>query len=172
MYDENDLKLHDLKVANTKEISDIYDINQALIPDVGSLKDIGTLKKLIELSKISEALKVKGELVGFYVCFGEKSEYDSINYKYFNKKYSRFLYVDRIGIKKSFENRGFGKYLYSNIFKKMRASDQALCAEVNILPKNERSLIFHENLGFTRVLDKEINHKYKVTYMEYYASRI
>ena len=44
MYDENDLKLHDLKVANTKEISDIYDINQGLIPDVGSLKDIGTLK--------------------------------------------------------------------------------------------------------------------------------
>ena len=27
MFDENDLKLQNLKVANTKEISDIYDLS-------------------------------------------------------------------------------------------------------------------------------------------------
>ena len=45
------------------------------------------------------------------------------------KKIQKFLYIDRVGVKKGFENRGFGSFMYGNIFKNYINEQLTICAE-------------------------------------------
>ncbi len=133
---------------------------------VGSLYNSNELKDLIDISSDSFYIEKKSELVGFIVCFRENSIYKSQNYIHFNKKYERFLYIDRVGIKKKHDNKGIGTYLYEHIFNINDENGLRICAEVNIEPKNEISLRFHEKMGFKETSERTINNNYKVKYVE------
>ena len=100
------------------------------------------------------------------MCFRENSIYKSQNYIHFNKKYERFLYIDRVGIKKKYANKGIGTYLYEHIFNINNENELPICAEVNIEPKNEISLRFHQKMGFKETSERTINSNYKVKYVE------
>ena len=162
----SNLVLSDLKTANKDTIEQIYILNQDLTPMVGSLDNSNELKGLIDMSSDSFYLEKKSELVGFIVCFRENSIYKSQNYIHFNKKYRRFLYIDRVGIKKKHDNKGIGTYLYEHIFNISDENELPICAEVNIEPKNEISLRFHQKMGFKETSERTINSNYKVKYVE------
>ena len=84
---------------------------------LSSLGDLGKLEHLIALSTFGSFLVFQREICAFIVCMREDLPYESPNYKYFQKKHKKFLYIDRVGVKKGLENRGFGSYMYGNIFK-------------------------------------------------------
>ena len=159
------MKLENLKNCIESELKEIYVLNQSLIPMLGALKDIQHLKRLINMSKCSKGLKIRGKIAAFMICFREDSEYESKNYLYFNRKYKEFLYVDRIGVSKNLENNGLGSILYTDIIENFGV-DLKICAEINIRPMNEKSIIFHEKHDFKKVLEKCYNENYKVVYME------
>ena len=159
------MKLENLKNCIESELKEIYVLNQSLIPMLGALKDIQHLKRLINMSKCSKGLKIRGKIAAFMICFREDSEYESKNYLYFNRKYKEFLYVDRIGVSKNLENNGLGSILYTDIIENFGV-DLKICAEINIRPMNEKSIIFHEKHDFKQVLEKCYNENYKVVYME------
>ena len=162
----SNLVLSNLKTANKDTIEQIYILNQELTPMVGSLDNSNELKDLIDISSDSFYIEKKSELVGFIVCFRENSIYKSQNYIHFNKKYERFLYIDRVGIKKKHDNKGIGTYLYEHIFNINDKNELPICAEVNIEPKNEISLRFHQKMGFKETSERTINNNYKVKYVE------
>ncbi|MAI03070.1 MAG: GNAT family acetyltransferase [Gammaproteobacteria bacterium] len=162
----NKLILNDLKTANKNTLEDVYTLNQDLIPMVGSLNSSSELKNLIDESSNSFYIEKKGKLAAFIVCFREKSEYRSLNYRHFDHKYEKFLYIDRVGVRKTHRNKGIGAYLYEHIFNINEENKLPICAEVNIKPRNEISLRFHEKMGFKETSERTINSNYKVKYVE------
>ena len=162
----SNLVLSNLKTANKDTIEEIYILNQDLTPMVGSLNSSNELKDLIDMSSHSFYIEKKGELVAFIVCLRENSIYKSQNYIHFDKKYERFLYIDRVGVKKKHDNKGIGTYLYEHIFNINDENGLRICAEVNIEPKNEISLRFHQKMGFKETSERTINNNYKVKYVE------
>jgi len=132
-------------------VSDIYSINQDNVPEVGSLDSIDQQKKLLSVSSYHSILLKDHELIGFAICFRESRPYWSENYKYFENKLDRFLYVDRIAIRNEYRRQGHAKRMYENIFNFANQDELTVTAEVNTKPANQGSIRFHEYMGFKEV---------------------
>ena len=162
----NNLEQFNLKEAKKESLREVLEINESHKPMLSSLGDLGKLEDLIELSTFGSFLVFQREICAFIVCMRENLPYESPNYKYFQKKYKKFLYIDRVGVKKGFENNGFGSFMYGNIFKNYINERLTICAEANIEPINKQSLKFHEKMGFRRVEEHFFNNRYGVAYLE------
>ena len=132
-------------------VSDIYIINQDNVPKVGSLDSIDQQKKLLSVSSYHSILLEDDELIGFAICFRESRPYWSENYKYFENKLDRFLYVDRIAIRSKYRRQGHAKRMYEDIFDFADQDELTVTAEVNTKPANQGSIRFHEYMGFKEV---------------------
>ena len=132
-------------------VSDIYIINQDNVPKVGSLDSIDQQKKLLSVSSYHSILLEDDELIGFAICFRESRSYWSENYKYFENKLDRFLYVDRIAIRNDYRRQGHAKRMYEDIFSFAGHDGLTVTAEVNTKPANQGSIRFHEYMGFKEV---------------------
>ena len=132
-------------------VSDIYIINQDNVPEVGSLDSIDQQKKLLSVSSYHSILLEDDELIGFAICFRESRPYWSENYKYFENKLDRFLYVDRIAIRNEYRRQGHAKRMYEDIFDFAGQDGLIVTAEVNTKPANQGSIRFHEYMGFKEV---------------------
>ena len=89
------------------------------------------------------------QLAGFVLLLREGAAYTSLNYQWFSKTLSEFLYVDRIVVVPEFRGFGVAQLLYDHA--RAIAKDQAvpwLTCEVNLEPPNPRSLAFHHRQGF------------------------
>ena len=73
------------------------------------------------------------------------------NYKWFEQKYSQFIYVDRIVIDPSFQSRGLGRAFYDDLKIFSQLYTPIITCEVNLKPKNEGSLLFHRKYGFEQM---------------------
>ena len=79
-----------------------------------------------------------------------KTEYGSLNYAWFNHRYDRFLYVDRIGSSES-RNKKIGSKLYQAVIDESVKHGVPIAAEVNVQPPNLDSIRFHQRHGFEQV---------------------
>ena len=135
----------------------IYDLNQANIPEVGSLESKKHLTKLIELSAYNLLISKGDEVIGFIICMSEGSAYGSENYKFFTKKLKKFLYVDRVAIDEQHRRAGLGQVIYKDIFKLAKKESLPIALEVNTQPINQPSLDFHKKMGFDQVGAKDFD---------------
>lgn len=99
-----------------------------------------------------------GQAAGFLVTFGDGSDYDSLNYRWFADHLKRFVYIDRIVVDQNCRGAGIGQQIYSNLLSNNVESSGAkkqqalwLAAEVDIEPRNDYSLNFHQKQGFVEV---------------------
>ena len=74
-----------------------------------------------------------------------------MNYAWFNHRYDRFLYVDRIAVSSESRNQKIGSKLYQAVIDESVAQGVPIAAEVNLRPPNLDSIRFHERHGFTEV---------------------
>jgi hypothetical protein len=103
----------------------------------------------------SEPGREPGRIVGFLVGLeGPGLDYASLNYRWFGERYERFLYVDRVVVDPAGQGRGLGRSLYE-AFVERAEGHTALCAEVNIRPRNDGSLAFHDAFGFAPVGEQD-----------------
>lgn len=130
--------------------------------------DEDRLLKLAEMSDVILIAEVENRPAGFLIAFREGTEYDSENYKWFEKNYERFLYVDRIVVNEKFRKCGIGKKLYNQIFEEaMKAGICYVTAEVDLVPYNGQSLKFHSTMGFKEVGEQTVrNGTVKVSLQE------
>ena len=144
---------------NNKDILSIYSINQANTPEVGSLESTEKLRELLSMSSLVLVAKTNNEIIGFVVCLEAGAAYTSLNYKYISKKAKKFVYIDRIAIKKQYRRSGVGKSLYEIIFNYSEKFELPIYCEVNTKPKNQASLDFHKKIGFFKIGSKNFqNH--------------
>ncbi|MDA1237908.1 MAG: GNAT family N-acetyltransferase [Proteobacteria bacterium] len=132
-------------------LKQLYSLNQDHAHYLTNLSSESDLSKLIELSDICMYLLSDDEVVGFMMCFREKSEHRSVNYKFFNDRESRFIYVDRIAIKEDHSRKGLGSNLYKELYELSSLKQLPICCEVYTVPLNQISLNFHYKNGFKSV---------------------
>ena len=160
------MELIDLKINQDEEIfSSFYEINQQQVPKVGSVS-LEEFINLIEISNISYGIIKKGTCLGFVICLRENTNYQSINYKFFQKRHNKFFYIDRIAIDNKFQSRGIGSTFYDKLISIKHKFNIPICAEVNIDPPNELSINFHKKHGFVEITESTIKEGYSVVYVE------
>ncbi len=104
------------------------------------------------------------QVAGFLICLAPEAPYDSPNFQWLNARYRDFLYIDRVAVSSKFQRRGIGGALYRDASAAASARFRLLAAEVNLRPRNEESLLFHQRFGFEPVGSQD--HGYvKVQYM-------
>jgi len=136
---------------NETQLQSIYDLNQTNTPEVGSLESILHLNQLIDFSAYNLLVLKEDEIVGFIICMREGSAYRSENYKFFNERLKKFLYVDRVAIDEQHRRAGLGKAIYEDIFSQASNDSLPVALEVNTQPINQPSLKFHEKMGFDQI---------------------
>ena len=145
------MELIDLKINQNEEIfSSFYEINQQQVPKVGSVS-LQEFINLIKISNISYGFIKKGICLGFVICLRENTNYQSINYKFFQKRHNKFFYIDRIAIANKYQSSGIGSIFYNKLLSIKAQFNIPICAEVNIDPPNELSINFHRKHGFSDI---------------------
>lgn len=144
----------------------VLELNNSNTPAVSELNREG-LQSLVEMAWASwavEDIETK-KLIGFCLILCPGQNYSSDNYQWVCDHYENFQYLDRVVISEKFQGKGFGRKLYEYWFS--MANSQPLLVEVNIKPKNDGSIAFHEKLGFVSVGEQDTEHgKKRVQYME------
>ena len=136
--------------TNTIDLPHIHNLNQGALPTVSSIT-IYDMSQFLEMADYFRVIKVKNNIVGFLIALTPGKDYHSPNYKWFEKKYSQFIYVDRIVIDPSFQTRGLGRAFYDDLKIFSQRYTPIITCEVNLKPKNEGSLLFHKKYGFEQV---------------------
>jgi uncharacterized protein len=103
-------------------------------------------------SAYHRVLEEGGGVRAFLLAFREGAGYDSPNYGWFNERYPRFLYIDRVVVDPSQQGRGIGKRFYADLIAFARSAGvERVTCEFDIDPPNEPSRRFHAGLGFEEV---------------------
>jgi len=153
--------------TNTIDLPHIHNLNQGALPAVSSIT-INDMTQFLEMADYFRVIKVKNNIAGFLIALTPGKDYHSPNYKWFEKKYSQFMYIDRIIIDPSFQSRGLGRAFYDDLKIFSQRYTPIITCEVNLKPKNERSLLFHKKYGFEQTGTQETDGgKKKVSLMVY-----
>ena len=138
-------------VPEQDALETLYNLNQENTPEVGSLSSVNELRDLLQLSALNFFVLNEEEIIGFIICFREGSEYHSPNYKFFSDCEDKFLYIDRVVIKKEYRRMGAGTRLYEHLSKVANFENLPICCEVNTKPINQISLNFHSKNKYIKV---------------------
>jgi uncharacterized protein len=88
----------------------------------------------------------------FLIAVDQGAAYISENFRWFQARYPRFVYVDRVVVAPAHRGQGLAKALYADLTAKTRAAGHNLITcEVNSDPPNPASDAFHAALGFRPV---------------------
>ena len=139
------------KPLKEDQVNGMHSLNQENIPEVGDVSDLVDFQLLLDFSEHILCFKDKGAVIGFVLCMREGQSYQSENYKYLTSRFSNFLYIDRIAIKKEYRRRGLGEKIYLELVSIAEKLGLDILCEVNTRPRNDASLLFHEKMGFEEI---------------------
>ena len=149
------------------DIPRILQLNLAAIPAVNSLSRRELLGLFVK-SDYFRTMRINGSIVAFLIALAPEKHYSSINYLWFGERYKDFLYIDRIVIDLPHQKKGLGRMFYDDLRVFARNRFLRITCEVNLRPKNEPSLTFHQRYGFHQVGTQETENGTKtVCLMEY-----
>lgn len=156
-----------LRAYHPDDLVTIHAINQAEVPAVGD-ETVEALGHIAEQSAIALVAEEDGVTAGFCLVLAPGADYGSGNYLWFSERYDDFVYLDRVAIAPAFRRRGLGRTMYLEVERLAAqrcpaATDFTL--EVNLRPRNDTSLAFHETLGFVEVGRRETSYGSLVSLM-------
>ncbi|MFB1014912.1 MAG: putative GNAT superfamily acetyltransferase [Alteromonadaceae bacterium] len=152
------------KILN-KDIDTILKLNEKSVK-VLSPMDKSKLLSLIDVSSLSIVIEEKNEVAGFLLALTNDAQYDSINYQWFNDNYPEFLYIDRIVISENFRGKGIGTTFYKYVLNwVVKNSLPRIFAEIDVLPPNKPSLLFHQKFGFSE-LERLKHNEHKIVSLQ------
>ena len=156
-----------LRPYRTEDLSRVHVINQGEVPAVGD-ETIDALGHIADESVIAVVAEEDGAVAGFCLVLAPGADYDSGNYLWFSERYDDFVYLDRVAIAPEFQRRGLGRAMYAEV-ERLAAercpSATVFTLEVNLRPRNDTSLAFHDALGFVEVGRRETEYGALVSLM-------
>jgi hypothetical protein len=153
------VRIRDLTAADLERI---HAINQASTPGVGKA-ELDHLAHITAASSIALGAEIDGAVAGFCLVLGPGADYESCNYRWFSSRYDDFVYLDRVAVDKRHRSAGIGAALYAEV--ERRAVAGWFTLEVNLRPRNDGSLRFHDRRGFTEVGQQETDYGCLVSLM-------
>ena len=113
--------------------------------------DEARLAQLVGWADRFDVIDVDGDFGGFVVTFAPGSPYDSENYRWFGERHGTgFYYLDRIVLDDHHRRKGLGTFVYDEMERAARRYGR-LALEVNLVPRNDASLAFHDRRGYVEV---------------------
>ena len=92
------------------------------------------------------------DVVAFLLAFRERADYDSVNYRWFDRRYPSYLYIDRVVVARRIQGHGAGSLLYKRAFSYAAGIGiPILACEFDVDPPNPVSERFHAKFGFREV---------------------
>jgi len=143
-----------LKFINVSpdDYPELIDLNESCVPHVNSIgiDDLVAFQaNAFCFNKLSDS---HNRLGGFVIALQPGESYHSSNYRWFERKYETFVYIDRMMIHPDFRRRGLALQIYQELEQLARAATiPRLCCEVNLDPPNPASHQLHQQLGFESV---------------------
>lgn len=140
----------EIRNVTEAELPDVHSINEESVPAMNSLP----LEKFAwfrEQAPYFRVAAVAGQIAGFLICLKPATAYDSPNFRWMNERYKDFFYIDRIAVGKKFQRLGLGRALYDDAAAVASGGYSLLACEVNLRPRNQGSLDFHDSYGFEAV---------------------
>jgi uncharacterized protein len=145
------------------DMSEIVAINSSCIPYV-DYRDISYFENSINNTNYYFVAECDNKVSGFIIAYDEKQNCDSENYRYFNKIFSDFIYVDRIVVNEKYHGLNIGTQLYKNIGS-ISGNIKRLTCEVNTNPPNKPSILFHQKIGFKEIDECSLSNGKTVAYL-------
>lgn len=139
-----------LRDVTAEDLEAVWRINERSVPAVNSLSR-ERLRRFARDAQYFRVAECSSQIAGFLLCLAPEADYDSPNFRWLNERYDGFLYVDRVAVDKSFHGRGIARALYLDAAETVRDRFRMIACEVNLRPRNDASLKFHERLGFRPV---------------------
>ena len=136
-------------------VPNILALNNAHAVELSWL-DIDRLKLLVQQAFYARMI---GSADVFLLAFDQSADYDSPNYIWLRRRYTRFVYVDWIVVALARRGRGYARLLYTDLFEHgRRAAHQLVVCEINSDPPNPASDAFHAAFEFEEVGRATIHH--------------
>ena len=130
------------------DYQELLALNESCVPHVNSIDESEIAffhQRAYCFVKIIENCR----LAGFVIALVPGINYGSLNYQWFSRELTSFLYIDRIVVHPDFRRRGVATFLYSFLERKaVEAKIESLCCEVNLVPANPESVALHQRIGF------------------------
>jgi len=127
----------------------LLELNAASVRELSEL-DEQRLESLLSWAQRGLVVEHERAIVAFALAIAPGTPYDSDNYRWFAKRFERFLYLDRIAVSDAMRRRGIGGRLY-DAMEETAAGFEGMVCEVNLRPPNEASLAFHTSRGYVEV---------------------
>ena len=145
-----------IRDVTTDDCVFVLDLNEANV-EVMSPMRVSNFLYFTDACELFKVVEVDGKPAAFVIALREGvSDYTSENYIWFCNHYEKFLYVDRVVIDEEFRRRGIARSIYEHVFEHAEKTNVPIVtAEVDIIPYNDPSLKFHEEMGF-REVDQQV----------------
>lgn len=134
--------------ATAADLEDVLALNQSEVPHVGSMTMAEMSDFLVMASYFRVVRNDHGGLLASLIGLGPGAAYASLNYRWFDERYQRFAYIDRIAVAANARRQGIAEALYGDFGRQSSRQAEWLCCEVNLVPENPVSMAFHKRLGF------------------------
>jgi predicted GNAT superfamily acetyltransferase len=140
-----------IRNANQGDLADILALNRASVIETSPLEMAQVEGLLAQAAYFGVSADASG-VEGFLLALREDARYESPNFIWFRKRFPRFVYIDRIVVRDDRRRGGIASRLYDEVERYAIASEVGLLVcEVNLVPANPASLVFHGKRGFTSV---------------------
>jgi uncharacterized protein len=139
-----------LRRIRTDDHEQVLALNAANVVKLAPM-DEARLLELEGMADRFDVVEVDGEFGGFVITFAPGTAYDSDNYRWFTERYDgHFYYLDRIVLADDHRRQGLGSFVYDELEQVARRYGR-LTLEVNLVPRNDASLTFHDRRGYVEV---------------------
>jgi predicted GNAT superfamily acetyltransferase len=139
-----------IRDVQDNDLDRILAINNAAVPNVNELtfEDLGWFQNNAAYFRVSETDDI---VSGFLIALRPELDYGSQNFTWFKANYDNFVYIDRVVVARDNRGLGIGRLFYADVQSYAEQIAPLLTCEVNLVPRNDVSLLFHGTIGFHEV---------------------
>ena len=133
------------------DFADVLALNEESVQYLSPLS-LAQLSDLHRQSEFHRVVEAGGRVIAFILALRQGADYDSVNYRWFARRYADFLYVDRVVVSRDAHGGGAGSILYRHLFEHAcRHGIPVVACEFDVEPPNPASERFHAKFGFVEV---------------------